>query len=160
MQRFPGSDNHRRRQRKRINQSLLFLECFVIHFHKLCIDTDNAVVRLTAGVHHKKDTMIFLVMFFQRRLHSKEFSCLHRYFCTGKDTFFPVVKNTQAYCIVRIENSIDNILCRYVHTTSSISSVKYRIGICLCFAHRISCSMPSEMLLPNTHNSTHLVNRT
>ena len=160
MQGFSCSDNHRRRQRKRIDECLLFLESFIVHLHKLCIDAGDAVIGLTAGVHHKKDAMIFLVMFFQRGLHCKEFSCFYRHFGTGKDAFFPIIKNTQTYGIIRMKDSIDNILCRYIHTTSSISSVKYRIGICLRFAHWISCVMPSEMLLPNTHNSTHLVNRT
>ena len=78
----------------------------------------------------------------------------------GEDAFFPIIKNTQTYRIVRMKDRIDNILCRYIHTTSSISSVKYRIGICLRFAHRISCSIPSEMLLPNTHSWTHFVRST
>ena len=160
MQGFSCSDNHRRRQRKRIDECLLFLESFIVHLHKLCIDASNAVIGLTAGVHHKKDAMIFLVMFFQSGLHCKEFSCLHGHLGTGKDAFFPIIKNTQTYRIVRVEDSIDHVLCRYVHTTSSISSVKYRIGICLRFAHWISCAMPSEILLPNTHSWTHFVRST
>ena len=160
MQRFSGLNDHRRRQRKRIDECLLFLESFIVHLHKLCIDASNAVIGLTTGVYHKKDAMIFLVMFFQCRLHCKEFSCFYRHFCTGKDAFFPIIKNTQTYGIIRMKDRIDHVLCRYVHTTSSISSVKYRIGICLRFAHWISCVMPSEILLPNTHSWTHFVRST